>query len=345
MANLYPTGNRGEPARREPSMWHEFQSQVIPAMGRRRDEEQRRMEHNEMRHRDMELGRFPYESRPGDKNLQQGHLGQIGQQMARGPSGDPNAPNSMLEAQDKRHAKDKAYELAKQQLEFKNNKQDDDIGFKYNKQAGDLELKNRIANLKMPEEAKLRLAQQLGIATEEVKQTNRLELGDQRGTQQQANIASTGANQQANIRATGANQAANILSTGAQARETEGVRETNRETLAGVAGQIKADNATNGVSPYQQNIALNTKAKTLFDQNPQWQKYIIRDEKGGFNIVPPGTAGMDEMTHKMITDAIYGSQAKDINLPKDTGVIPQQPTVTPTPTVAAPVSKYKVTVR
>src|SRR5678809_1731086 len=89
MANLYPTGNRGGTS---PDLWNEIQSKVIPAMGRKRDEEQRMLEHNQMRQRNMAEGREPYEGRSI------GALGQIGQQiasgkpvqMAQGQSGNPN---------------------------------------------------------------------------------------------------------------------------------------------------------------------------------------------------------------------------------------------------------------
>lgn len=336
MAQLYPTDNRGGVDNSGPSVWDEFSSKVIPAMQRKRQEEQRMMEYNDLRRKNIAEGRAPYDNSFSSGG---GALHQIGQQVAQqrapGRAGDPNAPNSMLESFDKRHDKETAQKIAERAISLKERTQDENLGFKYDKQNEDIALKNRIAGMKMPEEQKLRMMQQFGLAkidetgaqarqTEGVRQTGRIALGDQRGTQQQANIKATGVQQ----------------------RLTQDERAGDARSLAELQGQIKANNANTGISPYQQNIGLNNNAKKLFDQNPQWQKYIIRDEKGGFNIVPPGTSGMDEMTHKLITDAIYGGTAKDIKLPKDDGTTPVtvDPT-TMTPTKPAPVSKYKVTVR
>lgn len=330
MATLFPTGNRGEVSRPGPSMWNEFEHQVIPAMERRERNKQRQIEEDEIRHRNMAAGRYPYDTG--------GALGQIaqqaatggGQRMAQGRSGDPNAPNSMLEATDKRWEREKDNERADKALKLRENTQQENLNFKQDKQTGDLALKTRIANLKMPEEAKLRLAQELGVATEEVRQTNRLELGDQRGTQQQANIRATGTQQ----------------------RSTQDVRADNAQDLAQLQGQIRAKAVTNRpvtpTSPYQQNIALNSKASQLFNEHPEWQKYIVRDEKGGFTIVPPGQGGMDEMTHQQITGSIYGNpRTTDIQLPVDplTKGKTTTTTTTKTPVKAAPVSKYKMTVK
>ena len=64
--------------------------------------------------------------------------------------------------------------------------------------------------------------------------------------------------------------------------------------------------------PREQAAAIQNKARELAAKNPELAANMVFDDKGNFTFAD----GTDEMTQRIITEKIYGPQARDINLGK-----------------------------
>ena len=81
---------------------------------------------------------------------------------------------------------------------------------------------------------------------------------------------------------------------------------TEARTRQGEAQEFQANR------PREQAAAIQNKARELAAKNPELAANMVFDDKGNFTFAD----GTDEMTQRIITEKIYGPQARDINLGK-----------------------------
>lgn len=129
------------------------------------------------------------------------------------------------------------------------------------------------------------------------------------------------------------NAIAKIEKTGEETRKTEGVKETGRETLAGIKGdearktkQTSSATLTNkGESPTQTKVRQFNNARAFAAQHPDLAKFIKLGKSNEFSITPPSkggffsSAGPTDAQHQIISDAIFG-ESLQIPQPTRTGV-------------------------
>lgn len=254
---------------------------------------------------------------------QQGQLGNIAQKVAAPII--PNKPMDVIyQPNDPLAMKKRELDLKERDLTQRGDIAREGLGIKQN----DSNIRQQIANLRIPEGQKLALLQKYGLEkisattegrneTENLRQTGRETLLDTRGNQNKVIQGVRGAQQLANIAATVAGQS-NLADKNIAARAD--------------AAQLKA-NAP--MAPNLARVAENNAARELVNSRPELAQFVQIDPiNGNFVVVPSG----DPVTDATIKNTIY-DKMKNINLPSDTKK------KTDTKKIEVKPSKYKVTVK
>lgn len=248
-----------------------------------------------------------------------------------GPNQSP--AGTSLQDIDKRNERRESAERADAALALKERTLDQNLDFKYDKQAGDLGMKQKILDLKIPEREKLELLQKYGLekieatgaardTTAGINNDSRERIQGMRGDQQQSNISLTG-NQNRLLEDT---RQGNRL-------ETQGIGNTNQ------LAQIAARAAAQPISQSQQGVGQVNRAGQLLQTHPEYAGYIkFNPDTKSYDLTDAG----DPETFKKISREIYGadSPSGDVKLPTN-----KKKTTTPIKTPVKPTSKYKMTVR
>lgn len=236
---------------------------------------------------------------------QQGQLGNIASQaLNKAPIG-PTKPMDVI------YQPNTALELKNRDLERKERElvQKGDIADRgLNIKQDDSDIRQQIANLRIPESEKLLLMQKYKLAninatgvqnrlTEGTRQEGRVSLLDTRGKQNTALQNTKGQQQLTNI-------AANI----------KGKTEINDASITGRidAAKIKADaELAKPMIPTQARVAENSAARQLINTRPELAKFITFNDVGDVQVAESGDPAIDAL----IKNALYPS--KDISLPSD----------------------------
>lgn len=254
----------------------------------------------------------------------------------------PNQSKSgtSLEDIDKRNERKESAERADAALALKERTLDQNLDFKYDKQAGDLGMKQKILDLKIPEREKLELLQKYGLekidatadrrdTTAGINNDSRERIQGMRGDQQQSNISLTG-NQNRLLEDT---RQGNRL-------ETQGIGNTNQlAQIAARAAETRNTQAAAPISQSQQAVGQVNRAGQLLQTHPEYAGYIkFNPNTKSYDLTDAG----DPETFRKISREIYGadSPSGDVKLPTD-----KKKTTTPIKTPVKPTSKYKMTVR
>ncbi len=322
MASLFPGGQRGYGGSNQPDLWNEFQGSVIPAM-------QKRKRDDELDRRQNDL--YDYNEQQRRQFLNPSLAGQMVNKPMNVVEGESGP--SLLDKWDARDRLKKRDELTEKALGFKESKQAGDIGFKYDKLTADTGVKqetNKIAQFK---------ATHPGMKIVIPKGGNITAIDPITGKAMDLGIDSGTLTDKEKMDLTGQQAIEQIGARGRQTRQTQEVGQEN--SLAQIAARGNEQRQTNverPISNTQQAVAVKSKAEQLLNQHPEYAGYIIYNPET--KIYDLKNAG-DPFTFKRLSDEIYGTGAKDIELPKDVIKKSVTPT-TKTPTIQ---SKYKVTVR
>lgn len=249
---------------------------------------------------------------------QQGQLSNIGQRMQTPPV-QTNKPMDVI------YQPNDPLAMKKRELDLKER----DLTQKGELGRGNLDIKQQIANLRIPESEKLALLQKYGLEkisattegrneTENLRQTGRETLLDTRGNQNKI-IQNVRGNQQL------ANIAVQVAGRNAV---------TDKNILARTdAAKLKADAKENEpMAPNLVRVAENNAARQLANTRPDLAQFIVPNEMGSYDIKPSGDPVIDDT----IRAALYGK--KDVKLSSNTKK-------SDTKKVEVKPSKYKVTVK
>lgn len=255
---------------------------------------------------------------------QQGQLSNIGQRMQTPPVQTNKPMDVIYQPNDPLAMKKRELDLKERDLTQRGEIAREGLGIKQN----DSNIRQQIANLRIPETQKLALLQKYGLEkieattegrneTQNLRQAGQEKLLDTRGNQNKVIQGVRGAQQLANIAATVAGQS-NLADKNIAARAD--------------AAQLKADAP---MAPNLARVAENNAARELVNSRPELAKFVQIDPiNGNFVVVPSG----DPVTDATIKNTIY-DKMKNINLPSDTKK------KTDTKKVEVKPSKYKVTVK
>lgn len=258
---------------------------------------------------------------------QQGQLGNIANQaLNKNPVGPTKPMDVIYQPNDPLAMKHRELNLKEKEL-----KQRGDIAYRgLDIKQGDSDIRQQIANLRIPESEKLALMQKYGLQkidatgqqnrlTEGVRQDGREQLLDTRGEQNKVIQGVKGQQQLTNI--------------AAQVAGRTGINDASIQGRVDAA-KIKADAELNKpMIPTQARVAENLAARQLINTRPELAKFIQQDTNGNFTVVESGDPAIDAL----IKNSLYPS--KDIKLPSDTKKTESKKIET------KPKSKYAVTIK